>query len=135
MSHPKDTGKEGLTELPKFRSETFVPKWGLNPAGNVRSPFQANALTHSATAPPLLSGVVQSAVKGSAVVSSEGVTSYPGASLTPSKDTQLMPDISGANNYEADGRWCSLWLTCSQSEKEFLPGYFGIMSVIVAFSN
>ena len=54
MSHPKDTGKEGLTELPKFRSEKFLPKRGSNPAGNVRSPFQANSLTHSATAPPLL---------------------------------------------------------------------------------
>ena len=51
VSHPKDTGKEGLTELPKFRTQSR-PQWESNPAGkNVRSPFKANALTHSATAP------------------------------------------------------------------------------------
>ena len=39
MSHPKDTGKEGLTELPKFRTQSR-PQWESNPAGkNVRSPF------------------------------------------------------------------------------------------------
>ena len=50
MSHPKDTGKEGLTGLPKFRTQSR-PQWESNPAGNVRSPFKANALTHSATCP------------------------------------------------------------------------------------
>ena len=53
LSHPKDTGKEGLTELPKFRTQSR-PQWESNPAGNVRSPFKANFLTHSATAPPLV---------------------------------------------------------------------------------
>ena len=49
MSHPKDTGKGGLTELPKFRTQSR-PQWESNPAGkNVRSPFKANALTHSTT--------------------------------------------------------------------------------------
>ena len=52
VSHPKDTGKEGLTELPKFRTQSR-PQWESNPAGkNVRSPFKANALTHLATTPP-----------------------------------------------------------------------------------
>ena len=36
---PKDSGKEGLTELPKFRTQSR-PQWESNPAGkNVRSPF------------------------------------------------------------------------------------------------
>ena len=43
MSHPNDTGKEGLTELPKFRTQSR-PQWESNPAGNVRSLFKANAL-------------------------------------------------------------------------------------------
>ena len=57
MSHPKDTGKEGLTELPKFRTQSR-PQGESNPAGNVRSPFKVNALTHSAAAP--LSITIQS---------------------------------------------------------------------------
>ena len=32
MSHPKDTGKGGLTELPKFRTQSR-PQWESNPAG------------------------------------------------------------------------------------------------------
>ena len=46
FSRPKDTGKEGLTELPKFRTQSRL-QWESNPAGNVRSPFKASALTHS----------------------------------------------------------------------------------------
>ena len=51
MSHPKDTGKGGLTKLPKFRTQSR-PQWESNPAGkNVRSPFiQSQRSTHSATA-------------------------------------------------------------------------------------
>ena len=52
VSHPKDTGKGGLTKLPKFRTQSR-PQWESNPAGkNVRSPFiQSQRSTHSATLP------------------------------------------------------------------------------------
>ena len=58
------SGVNGIAKVPK-RS---FPQWDSNPAGTVRSPVQANALTHSATAPPhanffsqrLLSGLLSS---------------------------------------------------------------------------
>ena len=61
MSHPKDTGKEGYTELPKFRSEKFfftevgfepgqecqvaIPRQRSksNPLGHRAQPFLLNA--------------------------------------------------------------------------------------------
>ena len=47
MSPPKDTsGVNGIVKVPKWS----FPQWDSNPAG-VRSPVQANALTHSATVP------------------------------------------------------------------------------------
>ena len=52
----------------------------------------------------MLSEVVPSAVKGSVVITPEGVTSLAGAPLTPSKDTPLISDISGAKINESDGR-------------------------------
>ena len=60
VSHPKDTGKVCLAKRGKRNCqsssrEKFLPQWGSNPAGNVRSPLQGNALTRSATAPRLLS--------------------------------------------------------------------------------
>ena len=44
-------------ETPSYEAKSFfLPKCGLNPAGNVRSPFKANALTHSPTN-DIMSGV------------------------------------------------------------------------------
>ena len=42
---------DGLLVSPHTEAKRF-PQWDSNPTGTVRSPVQANSLTHSATAPP-----------------------------------------------------------------------------------
>ena len=81
MSHPKDTGKGGLTELPKFRTQSR-PNYrsgSRTRPGRMsgRHSFKANALTHSATIVTMLTVLMTAGSRNS------GRHIFFGMTLTP----------------------------------------------------
>ena len=80
--------RHGIAKVPKRK---VCPKWDSNPAGTVRSPVQANALTHSATAPPSVTLTRDRQCQGQGLVCS-WVTQSRWASMGIGMGTPTDPD-------------------------------------------